>query len=67
MMNERLDELYKDALRFAYDNTDATTPNHIVNTVSIGKFAELIIKECATVVMGYENHHSKLLDHFEVE
>ncbi len=30
------------------------------------KFAELIIKECASVAMGYKNHHGKIFKNFGI-
>ena len=53
-MNERMIELYKEALEFAYkickDEGRAGGPtDHIWNTLSTGRFAELIVRECADV------------------
>ena len=50
-MNERMIELYKEASEFAYkickDEGRAGGPtDHIWNTLSTGKFAELIVQEC---------------------
>ena len=54
-MNERMIELYKEASEFAYkickDEGRAGGPtDHIWNTLSTGKFAELIVQECANVI-----------------
>jgi len=50
-MNERMIELYKEAAEFAYkickdEGRTGGPADHIWNTVSTGKFAELIVKEC---------------------
>ena len=50
-MNSRLIELYKEASEFAYkvcqDEGRTGGPcDHIWNTLSTGKFAELIVREC---------------------
>lgn len=50
-MNDRAIELYKDALRFAYDNTESTDPKHIVDSLAVGKFAELLVRECSKVIL----------------
>ena len=49
-MNERMIELYKEASEFAYkicreEGREGGTQDHIWNTLSTGKFAELIVKE----------------------
>lgn len=44
-MNERVVELYKEALRFAYDAAP-DAPSHIISTLSTGRFSELIIQQC---------------------
>jgi hypothetical protein len=51
-MNERMIELYKEASEFAYkicreEGREGGTQDHIWNTLSTGKFAELIVRECA--------------------
>ena len=50
-MNERMIELYKEASEFAYticreEGRAGGASDHIWNTLSTGKFAELIVKEC---------------------
>jgi hypothetical protein len=66
-MNERAIELYKDALRFAYDNTKPTDNSHVVNTLAVGKFAELIIKECSELTLDFHNdeHYRGWVDYRE--
>ena len=51
-MNERMIELYQEASEFAYkicreEGREGGTSDHIWNTLSTGKFAELIVGECA--------------------
>lgn len=51
-------ELYKEAAEFAYkickDEGRAGGPtDHIWNTLSTGKFAELIVRECAGICDDY--------------
>ena len=53
-MNERMIELYKEACEFAYkvckdEGRPGGTNDHIWNTLSTGRFAELIAQECATI------------------
>lgn len=50
-MNERMIELYKEASEFAYkicreEGREGGTSDHIWNTLSTGRFAELIVREC---------------------
>ena len=50
-MNERMIELYKEASEFAYticreEGRAGGPSDHIWNTLSTGKFAELIVQEC---------------------
>jgi len=57
-MNERMIELYKEAAEFAYkickdEGRTGGPADHIWNTVSTGKFAELIVRECAGVCEEY--------------
>ena len=59
-MNERMIELYKEACEFAYDvcakeGRKGGTSDHIWNTLSTGKFAELIVRECAKVCSEQRN------------
>jgi hypothetical protein len=51
-VNERMIELYKEACEFAYDACKKEgriggTSDHVWNAVSTGRFAELIVQECA--------------------
>ncbi len=51
-MNERMIELYREASEFAYkickdEGRAGGLTDHIWNTLSTGKFAELIVRECA--------------------
>ena len=53
-MNERIRELYKEASEFAYkicreEGREGGTSDHIWNTLSTGKFAELIVMECMEI------------------
>jgi hypothetical protein len=53
-MNERMIELYKQASEFAYkickdEGRIGGPSDHIWNTLSTGRFAELIVKECAYI------------------
>lgn len=78
-MNERMVELYKEAAEFAYEmcKSEGRTggaSDHIWNTLSTGKFAELIVRECAQFVedkfdfIGEEIIvKEKMLEHFGVE
>ena len=60
-MNERVIELYKQAAEFAYTTagTDAGKGT-IIESLTAGKFAELIVQECADVVImlrkKYDTH-----------
>lgn len=65
-MNERTIELYKDALRFAYDSTQPGEPLHVIDTLAIGKFAELIVSECALQCHNNDDM-DRILEHFGVE
>ena len=56
-MNSRLIELYKEASEFAYkvcqdEGRTGGPSDHIWNTLSTGKFAELIVRECAEVCVS---------------
>ena len=60
-MNERVIELYKEAAEFAYkickdEGRSGGPSDHIWNTLSTGKFAELIIKECKYVILDMINN-----------
>ena len=55
-MNKRAIELYKQAAEFAYkvcrDNgREGGTNDHIWNTISTGKFAELMVEEMYDFIM----------------
>lgn len=69
-MNERIGELYTQALEYAYSKVP---PEHRYNDIFYaivsGKHAELIVKECASVVAGYEDdaYSAKIKQHFGVE
>lgn len=71
-MNPRLKELAAVARKYAIDQY-SNNPHHdeiqglFSAEVFQQKFAELNIKECAVVVMGYENHHGKILEHFGIK
>ncbi len=70
-MNERMIELYREASEFAYkickDEGRAGGPaDHIWNTLSTGRFAELIVRECAEICLE-ANDHKNILKHFGVE
>jgi hypothetical protein len=71
-MNERMIELYKQAQEFAYKNISEeywNTDNF--HAIVSGKFAELIVKECAKRVDYWESrqgeHTDDILKHFGVE
>lgn len=53
-MNERAIELYKQAAEFAYkiceeEGRKGGSEDHIWLSVATGKFAELIVRECAAI------------------
>ena len=53
-MNKRMIELYQEASEFAYkicreEGREGGTSDHIWNTLSTGRFAELIVRECAKI------------------
>lgn len=57
-MNERTVELYKQALAFAYNTAGPDAglalvikqmPSTVIESLTAGKFAELIIKDCITI------------------
>ncbi len=57
-MNERTNKLYQEASEFAYkickeQGREGGTSDHIWNALSTGRFAELIVKECASIVDTY--------------
>ena len=75
-MNERMIELYREAAEFAYticrdEGRTGGPTDHIWNTLSTGKFAELIVRECAAVA-NMNSHQWQVpgdfvLKHFGVE
>jgi hypothetical protein len=74
-MNAQAIELYKQALEFAYTTIgkDHADTSYFQGTVA-GKFAELIVKECAGIVQTYmsrwpEDHEltKQIKQHFGVE
>ena len=78
MMNKTAVEIYSQALMWAYEQPTPPEPRpsdqHIIQILSIGKFAELLIKECATLVDAYAEHRipasqysELLLKNFEIE
>ena len=53
-MNQRMIELYKQAQEFAYKNISKESWNtDNFHAVVAGKFAQLIVKECASMVDTY--------------
>jgi hypothetical protein len=68
-MNQRMIELYKEASEFAYkicreQEREGGTSDHIWNMLCTGKFAELIVRECARQVNCYEALN--IFEHFGV-
>ena len=66
-MNERMIELYKEASEFAYkicreEGRAGGPSDHIWNTLSTGKFAELIVRECVGIVEGRGFLHDQAPD-----
>jgi hypothetical protein len=77
-MNERMIELYKEACEFAHgvckeEGRSGGPSDHIWNTLSTGRFAELIVRECADIADGLleDNTGSEVMfrikEHFGVE
>lgn len=75
-MNDRMIKLYKEASEFAYqickeEGRAGGPTDHIWNTLSTGRFAELIVRECADVCYDADYNGpavSKIvLEHFGVE
>jgi hypothetical protein len=70
-------ELYKEACEFAYnvckeEGRAGGSSDHIWNTLSTGRFAELIVRECARIAdIADENKcewiGGNILTHFGVE
>lgn len=63
-MNQRMIDLYKEACEFAYkvcreEGRTGGPSDHIWNTLSTGRFAELIVRECiaqASISNGHGNN-----------
>lgn len=56
-MNQRAIELYKEACEFAYgvckaEGRTGGPSDHIWHTLSTGRFAELMVEECAQVCLA---------------
>lgn len=75
-MNKRMIELYKEASEFAYkickdEGRTGGPSDHIWNTLSTGKFAELIVEECVDIADEYDGVGititEKIKKHFGVE
>lgn len=79
-MNERAVELYREACEFAYgickqEGRTGGPSDHIWNTLSTGRFAELIVRECCQFEKTYGGDASlvarsfsrKIREHFGVE
>ena len=66
-MNERPIDLYKQATEFAYNSIGKEHSNtaYFQGTIA-GKFAELIVRECA-VLCRWEHEAHAMLEHFGVE
>ena len=51
-MNERAVELYKQAVTFAYNTAGQDAGNGtVIESLTAGKFAELIVQECADICL----------------
>jgi hypothetical protein len=61
-MNERIEELYKQAVLQANEVFDQKGKDY--PGIVMEKFAELIVRECASLVVG---DPAFILEHFEVE
>ena len=76
-MNERAIELYKQAVAFAYNTAGADAgKGTVIESLTAGKFAELIVRECAELTLDHknDNYYTGWLDyrdeikrHFGVE
>ena len=52
-MNQRIYELYEQALKFAYETAGVDAEKGtILASLTAGRFAELIVRECVGVVEG---------------
>jgi hypothetical protein len=71
-MNERIKELYNQSLeeKYQYGGSDAKPGEMYSNYITVlnpEKFAELIVRECADILMIPEhvmNHHQELTDYY---
>ena len=72
-MNERMIKLYQQALKFAYENVNKEIWNtDNFHALVAGKFAELIVRECADCVDFYTSDGNGpasdvILNHFGVK
>ena len=77
-MTQRMIELYKEAAEFAYkicrdEGREGGPSDHIWNTLSTGRFAELIVRECIEVVkwtpsqFPNDEYVKNIKEHFGVE
>jgi len=71
-MNQRAIQLYQQAAAFAYQTAGADAGRGtIVESLTAGKFAELIVRECMKVsnrsLSKYELPSDKIAEHFGVE
>jgi hypothetical protein len=60
-MNQRAIELYKEACEFAYDvckqeERTGGPSDHVWHTLSTGRFAELLINDCALAIQDFVDH-----------
>jgi len=70
MMNERTIQLYKQAVDFAYTTAGKDAgKGTIIESLTAGKFAELIVRECAKIADKAEPYKASDLikKHFGVE
>jgi hypothetical protein len=71
-MNERAVELYKQAVTFAYNTAGQDAGNGtVIESLTAGKFAELIVQECMKVsnlsLSKHELPSDKIAEHFGVK
>jgi hypothetical protein len=71
-MNERVIKLYNQATEFAYKTAGADAgKGTIIESLTAGKFAELIVRECAEYITEYFPHSRyearQMKKHFGVE
>lgn len=72
-MNQRAIELYQQAVTFAYNTAgDDASKGTILESLTAGKFAELIVRECVKIAdladeNGCEWIGGNILTHFGVE